>query len=163
MEWGTLAVVGLGAVLGVGATLVTDDLRSRREQEQQWVEAKRAVYVRFLAALAQAHSRMTVAAWREQPGIGRQQAVHDAFLSDPQHSDAKSVLRELAIAAPDRVYRAATSTYEQLRAARDVLAVHPAGTESSEYQQLIRPFFAALEDMQRLMRDDLRSPASRRS
>ena len=163
MEWGTLAVAALGAVFGVGATVITDGLRSRREQRQQWVGAKRAAYVRFLAALAQAHSRMTVAAFREQPGPVRQQAVHDAFLSDPQHSDAKSVLRELAIAAPAHVYRAATSTYERLRSARDVLAAHPAGTESSEYQQLIRPFFADLEHLQRLMRDDLRPPAPRRS
>ncbi|MFD7814867.1 hypothetical protein ACFV6E_18195 [Streptomyces sp. NPDC059785] len=162
MEWGTLAVVALGAVLGVGATLITDALRSRREQQRQWTAAKRAVYVRFLASLAQAHSRMTVAAFREQLGPGRQQAVHDAFLSDPQHSDAKSVLRELALAAPDHVYRAANAAYEQLRSARDVLAVDPAGAASAEYQRLIRPFFADLEDLQRLMRDDLLPPTSDR-
>jgi hypothetical protein len=105
---------------------------------------------------------MTVVAFREEPGPLRVQAVHHEFLSDPQHSDAKSVLRELAIAAPDHVYRAALPVYEQLRAMRDMLASHPIGPESPEYQQLSWPFFKDLEALQQLMRDDLRPPAPSR-
>jgi hypothetical protein len=162
MEWGTLAVAAVGAVFGIGATLVADVLRSRRELHQRWADTKRVVYVRFLTSLAQAHSRMTVVAFREEPGPLRVQAVHHEFLSDPQHSDAKSVLRELAIAAPDHVYRAALPVYEQLRAMRDMLASHPVGPESPEYQQLSWPFFKDLEALQQLMRDDLRPPAPSR-
>ncbi|MET9423892.1 hypothetical protein ABZY06_24745 [Streptomyces sp. NPDC006540] len=156
-------MAAIGAVFGIGATLITDALRWRRDKDQRWTEAKRSVYVRFLTSLAQAHSRMTVVAFREEPGASRQAAVHDAFLSDPQHSDAKSVLRELAIAAPDHVYRAAGAVYEQLRAARDLLALHAAGVESPEYQQAIRPFFANLDALQQLMREDLQPPTYRRS
>ncbi|MCX4973424.1 hypothetical protein [Streptomyces sp. NBC_00620] len=163
MEWGTLAVAALGAVFGVGATVVADVFRSRREQNQQWTDTKRAVYVRFLMSLAQAHSRMVVVAFREQPDAVRRQAVHDAFHNDPQQSDAKSVLRELAISAPDHIYRAAQPVYDQLRIARDLLAEQPVGVESAEYQQVIRPFFTSLEALQQLMRDDLKPTTSRRA
>lgn len=163
MGWGTLAVAAVGAVFGIGATLVTDVVRSRRELDQRWADTKRVDYVRFLTSLAQAHSRMTVVAFREEPGPAREQAVHHAFLSDPQHADAKSVLRELAIAAPDHIYRAAVPVYEQLRATRDLLASHPVGPESPEYQQLSWPFFKDVEALQQLMRDDLRPPSPSRT
>ncbi|MFD3541818.1 hypothetical protein ACFWUQ_20295 [Streptomyces sp. NPDC058662] len=163
MEWGTLAVAAVGAVFGVGATLLTDVLRARRETGQLWVETKRTVYSRFLTSLAQAHSRMTQMAFKEEHGAARQHAVHDAFLNDPQYSDAKSVLRELALAAPDHVYRAAASVYQQLRDARDLLVLHAAGVDAPEYQRVIGPFFADLESLQQLMRDDLQPPPFRRT
>ncbi|MFI1284479.1 hypothetical protein ACH4U5_27675 [Streptomyces sp. NPDC020858] len=106
---------------------------------------------------------MTMAAAREEPGPVRTQAIHDAFLSDPQHSDAKSVLRELAIAAPDHIYEAAVPVYHQLRAARDLLAVDGVTFETPQYQQLVQPFFADLDSLQRLMRDDLQPPERHRN
>ncbi|MFD0435584.1 hypothetical protein [Streptomyces chartreusis] len=163
MEWGTLGVAAVGAFFGIGATLVTDVVRSRRERHQRWADAKRVAYARFLTALAQAHSRMALAAASGVSGLARQQAVHDAFHSDPQHSDAKSVLRELALAAPDHVYRAAKPVYEQLRTARDMLATDGVSFDLPEYQQVIRPFFEDMEALQRLMRDDLQPPTSRRA
>lgn len=163
MEWGTLAVAGIGAVFGIGTTLLSDALRSRRENDQRWADTKRIVYMRFLSSLAQAHSRITGVACRVDPGPARQQAVHDAFHSDPQHFDAKAVLRELALAAPDHVYRAAVPVYHQLRAARDLLASTSLGVDAPEYQQVIQPFFADLEALQQLMRDDLQPPAYRRA
>lgn len=113
-------------------------------------------------ALAQAHSRMTMAAARLEDGPSRTQAIHDAFLSDPHNSDAKSVLRELAIAAPDHIYEAAVPIYHQLRKARDMLASDGVTFETPEYQAVIQPFFAELDSLQRLMRNDLQPPASRR-
>ncbi|MFH8894210.1 MULTISPECIES: hypothetical protein [unclassified Streptomyces] len=163
MGWGTLAVAAVGALFGIGTTLITDVLRSRRAQQQQWADTKRVAYVRFLTSLAQAHSRMTMAAAREQIGPTRTQAIHDAFLSDPQHSDAKSVLRELALAAPDQIYAAAVPVYHQLRTARDLLASDGANFETPAYKQVIQSFFADLDSLQRQMRDDLQPPASRRA
>ncbi|MGW0968755.1 hypothetical protein ACWC3X_19415 [Streptomyces populi] len=161
MEWGTLGVAAVGALFGIGATVITDVLRSRREKDQQWTDTKRLVYVRFLTALAQAHSRMAIAAARGEVGPERQHAVHDAFHLDPQHSDAKSVLRELGLAAPDHVYRVALPLYEQLRKVRDLLASDGVTFETPEYKQAVQPFFQQMEALQRLMRDDLRPPSSR--
>ncbi|MFE9612929.1 hypothetical protein [Streptomyces sp. NPDC006012] len=155
MEWGTLSVAAVGALFGIGATVITDSLRSRREREQRWADAKRLVYVRFLTALAQAHSRMVMASARGAAGEARRHAVHDAFHNDPQHSEAKSVLRELGLVAPDHVYRVALPLYEQLRLLRDVLASEEVALETPEYRQVVVPFFQTMETLQRLMRDDL--------
>ncbi|MFJ9905040.1 hypothetical protein ACIRVK_19440 [Streptomyces sp. NPDC101152] len=163
MEWGTLGVATVGALFGIGATVITDALRARRENEHRWADTKRLVYSRFLIALAQAHSRMTIAASRVEGGALRERAVHDAFHMDPQHSEAKSVLRELGLAAPDHVYQAALPLYEQLRMIRDMLASEEVlSFEMPEYRRLVEPFFQQMEALQRLMRDDLRPPISRR-
>ncbi|MHB9849200.1 hypothetical protein ACSYGO_08170 [Streptomyces krungchingensis] len=163
MELATLAVAVIGAVFGVGTTLVTDLVRSRREQDRYWNETKRVVYARFLTSLAQAHSRMIVAAFREQPDDARRQGVHDAFHNDPQNSDAKAVLRELAIVSPDRVHQAALPVYRQLRMIRETLAAQPLRPESAEYEAVRQPFFQQLENLQKVMRDDLQPRGSRRS
>lgn len=162
MELGTLAVAAIGAVFGVGTTLVTDLVRSRREQDRYWNETKRIVYTRFLTSLAQTHSRMIVAAFREQSEDVRRHEVHDAFHNDPQYSDAKSVLRELAISAPDHVYQAALPVYQQLRVVRETLAAQPLRPESAEYEEVRQPFFKGMETLQRVMRDDLQPSTSRR-
>ena len=163
MEWGTLAVAAVGASFGIGATVITDALRSRREREQRWADAKQVTYARFLAALTQAHSRMTVAATSGEAGLARERAVHGAFFSDPQNSDAKSVLREVAITAPDHVYRAADAVYHQLRAARDLLSSETVNFQTPEYREAISLFFTNLDALQRLMRNDLQPPTGRRS
>jgi hypothetical protein len=160
MNFGTLIAAAVGAVIGIGSTLITDSVRARRELDQKWVDTKRLVYARFLGALAQAHSRITVAAFRNLSGEERRGAVHEAFHDDPQYSEAKSVLRELAITAPEHVYKMAAEVYERLRIVRDVLAQESVTVDYAEYEKVNTPFFAGLEALQNLMRDDLR-PAIR--
>ena len=82
MDFGTLVAAAVGAVIGIGSTLMTDSVRARRDLDQKWVDTKRLVYVRFLEALAQAHSRITVAALQGLAGAERRQAVHHAFHND---------------------------------------------------------------------------------
>jgi hypothetical protein len=161
MAWGTLVAAALGAAFGVGSTLITDTLRSRRDLDQRWSDTRRVVYVRFLTALAQAHSRMVVVAFSGLPTKERTNAVHEAFHTDPQHSEAKSVLRELGITAPNGIYRQGLRVYEQLREVREVLALPGITIDSEPYKAVIGPFFAALEALQEVMRDDLQ-PTPRR-
>ncbi|MEV5797320.1 hypothetical protein [Streptomyces collinus] len=106
---------------------------------------------------------MTLAATSGQVGLARQRAIHDAFLNDPQNSDAKSVLREVAISAPAQIYRAAEEVYEQLRTARDLLCSDSVTFETPEYRQAINSFFANLGALQRMMRKDLQPPTERRN
>jgi len=157
MDWGTLAAAALGAVFGSGATLLTDAVRARREHNREWADTKRQVYTRFLVALTQAHSRIVVAAFKDQTAEERRQAVHEAFHRDPQHAEAKSVLRELAITAPDGVYTPASQVYERLRVMRDTLAQVTLTVDDQKYDDLNRSFFTSLEELQVTMRSDLRS------
>jgi hypothetical protein len=161
MELGTLAVAAIGAIFGVGATLVTDFVRSRREQDRYWGETKRSVYARFLTSLAHTHSRMIIGAFRDHSADVRRNKVHDAFHSDPQHSDAAAMLRELAIVAPDHVYQAALPVLEQLRIIRETLAAESLRPESPEYAAVRDPFLAGMEALQKVMRNDLQPPSSR--
>jgi hypothetical protein len=155
MEWGTLAGIVLGAILGSGSTLAVDWIQARRNIDQQWLEARRQVYARFLVALAQAHSRMAVAAFNGLPGEERRQAVHEAFHSDPQNCDAKSVIRELAITAPHEVFQPALDVYNVLRDLRDVLAHSSFAADSPKYRASREPFFTQLAALQDVMRADL--------
>lgn len=162
MAWGTLVAAALGAVFGFGSTLITDMARSRREDDRLWLDTKRLVYVRFLVALADGHSRMVVVALSGLTAEERLNAVHRAFHEDPQHSSAKSVLREIGVTAPDTVYRQGLDVYKKLRDVRELLAQDSVTLETPEYHRTVVDFFASLEALQATMRDDLRSQGSRR-
>jgi hypothetical protein len=159
MAWGTLAAAALGAVFGVGSTVITDTLRSRRDLDQRWSDTKRTVYVRFLTALSHTHSRMVRAAFSGLPAEERTNAVHEAFHSDPQHSEARSVIRELGITAPNDIYRLASTAYQQLLEIRDVLALPEIMIDSEPYRAIFEPFLAELQALQEAMRDDLQPVA----
>ncbi|MEU6143226.1 hypothetical protein ABZ848_23010 [Streptomyces sp. NPDC047081] len=163
MELGTLAVAAVGAVFGVGTTLVTDLVRSRREQDRYWNETKRVVYARFLASVVQTHSRMSGAAFRGQQDDVRRNGVHDAFHTDPHDSNTRALLRELAIVSPDHVYEAAQPVFQQLLIIRELLAEHSLSPESAEYDEVRQPFFRDMETLQKTMRDDLQPKTVRRS
>lgn len=82
MDAGTLTAAAAGAVIGVGSTLITDSVRARRDLDQKWIETKRLVYVRFLVALTQAHSRIKVAAFENLPAPEKREllAVHSTTI-----------------------------------------------------------------------------------
>lgn len=161
MNVGTLIAAAVGAVIGIGSTLITDSARARRDLDQKWIDTKRLVYVRFLVALAQAHSRIKVTAFENLSPTEKQKAVSRAFHDDPQHAEAKAVLRELAITAPEHVYRLALEVYECLRVIRDVLFQPSITAADAEYRQASKPFWTRLDTLQDVMREDLRSGTRR--
>jgi hypothetical protein len=54
MQWTAIVATVVGAVLGVGSTLIADRLRWRRELAERDRDALRASFMEYLAALAQA-------------------------------------------------------------------------------------------------------------
>ena len=151
----TLIAAVVGAVIGVGSTLITDLVRARRDTDEKWTETKRLVYVRFLLAVTQAHSRIKVAALGDLDPTERRKAVNVAFYDDPRNAEAKSILRELAITAPDDINQLASETYQCLRAVRDVLSRPTMATDDPEYRAVSKPFWDSLGMLQAAMRDDL--------
>lgn len=161
MDYGTLAAAAVGAVIGIGSTLITDSIRARRDRDQKWTDTKRLVYVRLLMALTQAHSRIKVAAAEDLSAAEKQQAVSRAFHDDPHHAEAKAVLTEIAVTAPEEIHRLAVEVYECLRAIRNVL-FQPAITAADEEFGLASvPFWAGIETLQRVMREDLQPGTGR--
>jgi hypothetical protein len=151
----TLIAAAVGALIGVGSTLITDFVRTRRDLDQKWVDTKRFIYVRFLVAMTQAHSRMKVAALEQLSATEKQRAVRAAFHDDPQHAEAKAILREMFITAPDSVSQLANETYYCLRAIRDTLSLPSVTDAGPEYRAVNRPFWDKISELQRVMRDDL--------
>jgi hypothetical protein len=155
MDIQTLIAAVVGAVIGVGSTLITDFVRSRRNADEKWMETKHLVYVRFLVAAAQAHSRIKVAALGDLEPAEKRKAVSAAFYDDPQGVEAKSILREMAITAPDDINKLALETYECLRAIRDVLSRPSTTFDDPEYRTVSKPFWDSIGALQVAMRDDL--------
>jgi hypothetical protein len=155
MDIQTLIAAVVGAVIGVGSTLITDFVRARRNADEKWTETKRLVYVRFLVAVTQAHSRIKVAALGEIDPAEKRKAVSAVFYDDPQKAEAKSILRELAITGPDYINRLANETYQCLRAIRDVLSRPSITADHPEYRAVSKPFWDSLGALQDAMRDDL--------
>lgn len=155
MDIQTLIAAVVGAVIGVGSTLITDFLRSRRDADEKWTETKRLVYVRFLVAVTQAHSRIKVAAMEDLEPTEKRKAVSAAFYDDPQNVEAKSILRELAITASDDINKLANETYECLRAIRDVLSRPVTTIDGPVYRTVSKPFWDNIGALQAAMRDDL--------
>nr|WP_285561247.1 hypothetical protein [Streptomyces hygroscopicus] len=52
MEWLSLASTALGAVIGVGSTLIADRLSWRRERAGQSFDVRRQLYAHYTAALS---------------------------------------------------------------------------------------------------------------
>jgi hypothetical protein len=155
--WGTIVAVALGAVFGVGSTMLTDLLRARRDLRLQWADTRRAVYVRFAFSLSRAHSRILKAAFENSGDGTREKAVHDAYHDDPEHVSPKAAMRELAIVAPDHVYDAARRVYDCLQALRNQFAEDAALTRgSAEYKKLNHEYREHLRALELIMRDDLK-------
>jgi hypothetical protein len=161
MDYGTLAAAAAGAVIGVGSTLITDSVRARRDRDQRWIDTKRLIYARFLGALTQAHSRIKVAAAGEFSPAEKHKAVSQAFHDDPQHAEAKAILTELAITAPEHVHRLAVEVYECLRTIRDVLSQPSVTAAGTEFRLASKPFWDGIETLQNVMREDLQSGPQR--
>jgi hypothetical protein len=81
VEWTTLAATGLGAVVGVGSTLLADRVRWRRETGERDRRERRDLYVSCLTRYRLAYEDMHTAALahRDGPAGRRDAAVRDAF------------------------------------------------------------------------------------
>lgn len=107
-------------------------------------------------AITQTHSRIKVAALGELNAAEKLAAENGAFYNDPMHAEAKAVLRELAITAPENINRFANETYDYLRQMRNVLSRPSITTADPEYRTASKPFLSSLGALQDAMRDDLR-------
>ena len=58
MDWGPLLGTALGAVVGVGSTLVSDRVRWRRDRTARQRDMKRQLYGEYLAALMRTRNQL---------------------------------------------------------------------------------------------------------
>lgn len=151
MQWLTLVSTVVGALIGVGSTLIADRLRWSRDRSKAIHEARRQLYSDLLADLAATRDAVR-AVGRGYHGaeVPRQQAAEDAFRSANLYSRRYQV----SISAPPEVVEAATAAFRSLRGLRDVVA-SGRDSGSEEYVTERERYDAALGVLIRRMRDDL--------
>ena len=151
MQWLTLASTLLGALIGIGSTLIVDRMRWSREKSKARYETRRQLYSEFLADLSTTREIIrTVARGYHSAEIPRRQAAIEGFRS----ANLYSRRHQLSITAPPAIVAAATETFDRLRTMRDVVGGGH-GNDSDLYIATKVEYDKEREHLISLMRTDL--------
>jgi hypothetical protein len=152
MEWMTLAGTALGALVGVGATLLADRARWRRDSADQARQERKEIYVVCLTTFRQAHEAMRAVATGDQQ---REAAAVDAAVREAFRGSGCNEARETAlICVPPPLAATIEDAYLSLRELRDVLAAgNPLA--SAEYKESRRAHTRTVTAAREAMRHDL--------
>ncbi|MFJ3672007.1 hypothetical protein ACIPSE_36695 [Streptomyces sp. NPDC090106] len=153
MEWTTLAATGLGALVGVGSTLLADRVRRRHDATERSRRERTEIYVACLTTFRQAHEAMRAAASGdradERPGAV-DAAVREAF----RESGCNEARETALICAPEPMTGVIDEAFLTLRSLRGVLASGHA-VPSPEYREARRVHNRAVTAARTAMRADL--------
>ncbi|MFJ3773917.1 hypothetical protein ACIPX0_19715 [Streptomyces sp. NPDC090075] len=151
VEWVTLVGTGLGAVLGVGATLAGEQLRWRRSVRDNRLQDRRDMYVDCLVALRRAHEAMRLAADEDHVDPQTRAArIRQAF----QTSGCDEARERLILMADSEVSDAIDASYRSLRRVREALA-SGCTVASEEYQAARQAHGDATRAARTVLRQDL--------
>ncbi|MFD8576643.1 hypothetical protein ACFV1H_15125 [Streptomyces virginiae] len=152
MNWGTQISTVIGAMLGIGATLLADRVRYRREQTSHGQEVRRDLYVRYLTALNESSASIRLALIKEIDSVARYKVILDAF----QDSSVLSQRYEINLLAPAPVKEKSDKAYRLLRQWRDLIESNPGlSLSSAEYIEALDRFHQARKELQAAMRAHL--------
>ncbi|MGW6287966.1 hypothetical protein [Streptomyces sp. NPDC055107] len=151
MEWTALVATVVGAVIGVGSTLVTDRVSWRRDTRERDRETLRTAAAQFLEALTEARDTISDASRSEHlPVAERAQLARASTLAQGVH--AKQYQLEL-LATPE-VAESARDAAHQLLLYRDaVIAGHL--RDDPECTQARRAFRESRQKLMTAMRSSL--------
>ncbi|TQK42496.1 hypothetical protein FBY35_3910 [Streptomyces sp. SLBN-118] len=154
MEWLGLAGTGLGAIVGVGATLLADRVRWRRDSRARERETLRLLYAEYLEAIAAARDEISRAsADVEQPLVERALAAHRAV----REHEIFAKQYQLELSAPPAVAELVVSATQGLVDYRDAVA-GGATREDDACTAARRAFRAARKTLMEAMRATLVAP-----
>ncbi len=116
MDWTTPVSTLIGALVGVGSTLLSESVRARRDRGNQSHQLRRQLYARYLEALTSTDSDLQLLAVRERAPV----AETDLRAAWRGHSPL-ALHYEIGLVAPPPVTGAADTAYRALRTARNAL------------------------------------------
>ncbi|MFD9337736.1 hypothetical protein ACFWBF_25560 [Streptomyces sp. NPDC060028] len=151
MDWMPLLSTLTGAAVGIGATLLGDRNRWRREESRHALEVRRTAYTEFVSALKAAGEEIrAVALGDHMSDSARDAAVREAFRATGLYTASE---RLWLIGSP-QVVAAGNAAFHALRELRDAYAAGaPVG--SPRDRPLIARRREAMATMRALMRADL--------
>ncbi|GAA2472311.1 hypothetical protein GCM10010406_05010 [Streptomyces thermolineatus] len=151
VDWGTLIGTGLGAAVGIGATLFAERSRWKRDQFSKEREVRRQLYAEYLAALSRTRNQLRdIARSPDLPADERAERAGERFRS----GGAYELRHQMAIVAPEAVVGPSERALRRLRDLSDSLeagAVHPEERWTTGHAA----FGDALEELRTAMRKDL--------
>ncbi|UQA96963.1 hypothetical protein [Streptomyces halobius] len=151
----------IGAMVGVGSTLLSETVRSKRDRGHQLHQLRRQLYARYLEALTGTDSELQLLAVRHRT------PVDEADLRAAWRSHSLLALNyEIALVAPTPVASAADTAYGALRAMRNVIGTTEVTVSnlgrpednnpgSAEWQGAHRVYIHALAALRSTMRADI--------
>jgi hypothetical protein len=149
MSWIPVLATALGAVIGLGSGLLIDQVRSRRDDAQKSLAARRDAYVSYLSSLHDANEAMRAVSLGEySPDLTRTAAARAAF-----RAAAVTQARErIILLAPQTVIAAADDAFRSLRALRDRIGQ---GEGLADYEPVLGEYAARLHALRDALRRDL--------
>ncbi|MFF3330321.1 hypothetical protein ACFYWX_12305 [Streptomyces sp. NPDC002888] len=156
MDWATLAATGLGALVGVGSTLLADRVRWQRDLTERNRQERKEIYVACLTKYRQAYEDMYAAANRTADGATGDGVTRDAAVREVFRASGSDEVRESAlICAPQEMSDAIEAVYATLRELMEVLAAGNPPLDSPEFQEHRLRHARAVWDARAAMRGDL--------
>jgi hypothetical protein len=163
MDWATPVSTLIGAIVGVGSTLLVESVRAKRDRGDQLYQTRRQLYARYLEALTTTDSELQLLA------VSQQTPANQADLRAAWRSHSLLALRyEIELVAPARVAGAAQDAYKCLRAARNVIGntevtvknpctPDDSNPRSAAWQRVQVPYIDAVTALRSVMRADMAS------
>ncbi|MFF7678279.1 hypothetical protein [Actinacidiphila glaucinigra] len=151
MTWIALLSTIVGAMVGLGAALLSDVVRWRRERNDRRLSVQREIYVDYLSALHRASQSLRAVSLGDHSedvprNLAARAAMRDAGLVEARE--------HLVLTAPERVVRAAEAAFQSLRVLRDRIA-QGQGMGCPEYEADLTSYSAHLQVLRNAVRDDL--------
>ncbi|MFJ6987643.1 MULTISPECIES: hypothetical protein [unclassified Streptomyces] len=153
MDWLAPVNTLIGAVIGVGSTLLADRFRWRRERQAQDRDSRRQAYAAFMGALSDVYSRLHETARATRPPEETSTAAHEIFTA----AQLYPLRYELALIAPWDVMDPTNEAFWRARDLRDTVA-SGAGPDTPEFRTHVGAYLKATEKAQTAMRRDLGTP-----
>jgi hypothetical protein len=151
MDWSSALSTSIGAVIGIGATLIADRNRWRRDVSSRALEVRREAYTVFMTAMNEAGEAIRAVSLGDHSGdTSLDSVVREAFRS----SGAHAALERLRLVAPPVVEAAAYAAFRSMRHLRDHYAAGSEPTEARAHSARME-LERNVQTLRELMREDL--------
>jgi hypothetical protein len=159
MDWTIPLSTLVGALVGVGSTLLVDIVRSRRDRIGRLMEVRRQVYAQYLEALTNTDGELQMLA------VSRSTPVDEVDTRTAWRKYSLLALRyEVQLVAPESVAKTADAAYRSLRNMRDAIRATKlsVGTPGSpEWEAVHLPYIKAIDTLRSAMHADIQQGLGR--
>lgn len=150
MQWTALAATALGAIIAFSGSVLSEFIRSRREERKSRTQTKHQVAIDFILAANRAHGLLRRVAWQAMEASQLQKAARNAVGNSGLHDAREQVL----ISAPHGMALATERAFFAVIAIRDAIA-SGSRLDSPAYRQAKGDFDHAIWSVRQAAREDI--------